>query len=440
MTVVSLTANNGRNRPREGEPSTIIAALDIGSTKICCVIAALGKPKHALHDNAAACDIRIIGVGHQASRGVRAGVIVDIDEAEKAVRLAVAAAERAAGVTIGAVHVAVSGGRPRCEAFSGEARIMARDVSAVDAQRAIACAAQKIKPARRVVLHTSPVQYHLDDAQGVKQPLGMFGETLTVDLNAITVEPGALRNLGRVIGSCHLDIHGYVIAPYAGARAVLVEDEMKLGATYVELGGGTTGIASFHDGNLVFSDVLPVGGQHITSDIAQGLSTTLAHAERLKTLYGAALPAANDEHELIAVPQLGERGVDTVQRVPRSALTAIIRPRVEEILELVRDRLDRSAFGRLAGSRVVLSGGTSQLPGITDAAAAIFNRMVRAGTPLPFHSMPEHVQSASFAVPLGLLRYALKPDQLIPVSSAVRGAAADAGYLMRVGKWIKESF
>ena len=440
MTVVQFSAGGSGGRQRASEPASVIAALDIGTSKICCIIAGLAPPRHTVTPEANSSDLKVLGVGHQASRGVRGGVIVDIDAAEKAIRLAVAAAERAAGMSIRAVYVAVSGGRPRCEAYSGSTRIMTSDVGAVDAQRAIAAAAQKIRPAGRVVLHTSPVQYHLDDAQGVKQPLGMFGDRLSVDLNAITVEPGALRNLGKAIGRCHLDVRGYVIAPYAGARAVLVEDEMKLGATYVEIGGGTTGIASFYDGNLVFSDVVPVGGHHITSDIAHGLGTTLAHAERLKTLYGSALPSASDEQEYLAVPQLGERGVDTVHNVPRSHLIGIVRPRVEEILELARDRLAASPFGGLAGSRVVLSGGTSELPGIAEVAAPIFNRMVRQGAPRPFLAMPDHAKSPAFAVPLGLLRYALKPDRLIAASSALKGAADERGYLTRVGRWIKESF
>ena len=439
MTVVQFSAQGG-GRHKASEPASVIAALDIGTTKICCVIAGLLPPRHTLTAEANSDDLKVLGLGHQASRGVRGGVIVDVDEAEKAIRLAVAAAERAAGMSIRAVYVAVAGGRPRCEAYSGSTRIMASDVSAVDAQRAIAAAAQKIKPARRVVLHTSPVQYHLDDAQGVRHPLGMFGDRLSVDLNAITVEPGAIRNLGKAVGRCHLDVRGYVIAPYAGARAVLVEDEMKLGTTYVEIGGGTTGIASFYDGNLVFSDVVPVGGHHVTSDIARGLGTTLAHAERLKTLYGSALPSASDEQEYLAVPQLGERGVDTVHKVPRSHLIGIIRPRVEEILELVRDRIEASPFGRMAGSRVVLSGGSSQLPGICEVAAPIFNRMVRQGAPRPFLAMPDHARSAAFAVPLGLLRYAMKPDRLIGASAALRGGTDESGYLARVGRWIKESF
>ena len=167
---------------------------------------------------------------------MRAGAVVDIEAADRAIRLAVEAAERMAGVRIGEVIVSVAGGRPRCEVYSGETRVMTADVGPADMQRAISSALQKLDGGGRAVLHATPVQYHIDDAHGVKQPLGMFGQTLSVDVNAVMVEPGAIRNLGLAIGRCHLDIANYVIAPYAGARAVLVDDEMALGVTYVEMG------------------------------------------------------------------------------------------------------------------------------------------------------------------------------------------------------------
>ena len=159
------------------------------------------------------------------------------------------------------------------------------------------------------------------------------------------------------------------------------------------MGGATTGIAVFHDGHLVFADVMPVGGQHITNDIARGLSTTIAHAERMKTLWGSAMPTVVDDREMVAVPLLGERGVDTVHHVPRSMLTGIIRPRLEEIFEMVRDRLDQASFAKLAGSRVVLTGGGSQLTGVREIAGQWLNRQIRLGAPMPIAGMPEAARS-----------------------------------------------
>jgi cell division protein FtsA len=437
MSVINFNAGRGRgSRQRSPEETNIVAALDVGSTKVSCLIAERMPPR----ENGASQKLRIRGAGHQASGGMRAGAVVDIEAADRAIRLAVEAAERAAGVRISEVIVAVSGGRPRCDAYTGETYVMSADIGPADTQRAISSALRKLDGGGRALLHVTPVQYHIDDAHGVKQPLGMFGQKLSVDLNAVTVEPGAIKNLGLAIGRCHLDITNHVIAPYAGARAVLVDDELELGATYVEMGGATTGIAAFCEGRLIFADVIPVGGQHITNDIARGLSTSIAHAERLKTLFGSALPALDDDREHITVPLLGEQGVDKVHHLPRSMLTGIIRPRVEEILELVRDRLAAAPFGALAGNRIVLGGGSSQLTGLREAASLILNRQVRAGMPRGLYAMPESARIPGFSVAMGLLDYAMKPDLHVWTLAAGQTATVEGNYISRVGKWIKESF
>jgi cell division protein FtsA len=435
MGVVRFSSGSRSGIPKPSE-SGIIAALDIGTSKICCLIAETVKPRNA---DGRPGELRIRGFAHQASRGVRAGAIVDVEEADRAIRLTVNAAERMAGRTISEVIVSVAGGRPRCQTFVGETRIMANDIGPVDTQRAISAALQNLDDGYRIFLHAAPIRYHIDEARGVTQPLGMFGQALRVDVNAVTVDPGPLRNLGMAVGHCHLDVTDYVIAPYAGARAVLVEDEMVLGATYVEMGGGTTGIAEFHEGKLVFAEVIPVGGQHITNDIALGLSTSIAHAERLKTLYGSALPAANDDGDYLAVPLLGERGVNKIHQVPRSMLTGIIRPRVEEILEMVRDRMSASPFGRSATNRVVIGGGASQLGGMREVAIQVLNKSVRCGAQGPNHAMPEAIRGPSFAVVVGLLDYALKPDLHLG-SSAIGSDRQEGNYIARIGKWIREGF
>ncbi len=423
--------------PRESRPGkSVVAAIDVGSTKICCLIAEPVAGRHAVASDGARPDLKVLGFGHQASRGVRAGVVVDVGEAEKAVRLAVDAAERMAGFAIGEVFAGVSGGRPHCRTYRGQAPITGHDVAPVDAQRALAAAARQVSPGKRIVLHATPVQFHIDDAHGVRRPFGMFGETLSADLNVVTVEPGPLMNLGLAIGRCHLDVKGYVIAPYAGARSVLVDDETALGVTYLEMGGATTGIAAFHDGNLVFADVIAVGGQHITNDIACGLSTSIAHAERLKTLHGSALPVTNDDRDYVAVPLLGEKGPDGVHKVPRSLLAGIIRPRIEETLELVRDRLAASPAGKLASGRIVIAGGASELPGVREVASRILGGMVRMGAPKAHQAMPEEGRQAAFAVASGLLEHALNPDRHIAVVPETPGGA----YFTRVGQWIRESF
>lgn len=382
-----------------------------------------------------------MGVGHQASRGVKAGAIIDVDEAEKAIRLAVDAAERMAQRTISQVWVNISGGRPNSSSHSSAVKTRNGEVSDLDVAAVTRLALETVKPGKRTVLHVAPVQYQLDDAKGLKSPIGMFGETLGVDLNVVTCEAAHMRNLSLAIERCHLSVAGTVITPYAAAKSALADDEKALGVTVIDMGGATTGIAVFHNGNLVHSSIVPIGGQHITNDIARGLSTTIAHAERMKTLWGSAIPSLMDERETVAVPLLGERGVDTIHQVPRSMLTGIIRPRLEEIFELVRDRLEELGCGRLGGGRVVLTGGASQLSGVREVAAQWLDRQVRLGVPAQLHGAPDSARAPGFAVATGLLAYALAPDAAcaLPMGTSGEGDRSP-GYLRRVGRWLVESF
>lgn len=439
MNVVPLNRPRTTSRGSQSDKSQIVAALDVGSSKICCII---GKSDIAQRRiDAGREEIKVLGVGHHASRGIRNGVVVNIDEAERAIRLAVDAAERMAGETISAVYVNVSGGRPRCEVYEASTTVGGGTVTAHHLHHATDLAMQKIKAGKRLVLHATPVQFDLDDARGVREPEGMFGETLSVTLNAVTVEPGSLRNLQQAVERCHLSVAGYVMAPYAAGRSALVADELLLGVTFIDMGGATTSVSVFAENSLLFADVLPVGGNHITSDIACGLSTSMAHAERLKTLSGSVLPTLCQNEEAIAVPLLGETGTDTVLRVPRSELNDIIRPRVEEIFELVHKRLEASQVKRRAGRRVVLSGGASQLTGIRETAGHILGSHVRLAKPHGLSSMPDMMRGPAFCVASGLLKYAIAPDlRTLELPQISGGYGSSAGCFSRMGRWIKESF
>jgi cell division protein FtsA len=441
MTVVQLHGKSS-GRGTGSDKRSVIAALDIGSSKISCVIAETVAPKHRMPGGTERMSLRVLGLGHQASRGVRGGAIVNVDEAERAIRLAVDAAERMAQTAISEVYVNVSGGRPRSTCYTGHCPVRGSSVSPRDLDTVISSALTQINPARRTVIHLAPIQYQLDDAKGVSAPLGMHGDSLSVDLGVVTAESAHLRNLALAVERAHLSVLGYVIAPYAAGKAVLAEDEMALGAILIEMGGATTGISIFHEGSLVFADSVPVGGMHVTSDVARGLSTTIAHAERMKTLWGGALATSTDDRDMLSVPLLGERGVDTVQKVPRSSLTAIIRPRVDEIFEMVRDRLAQCPVAHLGGQRVVLSGGASQLAGVREVAGLWLDKNVRLATPTPISGMPDAARNPGFSVALGLLAYGLKPDKhyAMPAQASAALAQASQGYVQRVGRWIADSF
>jgi cell division protein FtsA len=441
MTVVQLHGKQGGRGPATSGRK-IVAALDIGSTKITCLIGEKVAPKHRSANAEDKSAIKILGVGYQASRGVKAGCIVDVDQAERAIRCAVDAAERMSQQNISSVFVNVSGGRPESECVTGATTLRSGQVTPRDMDDAIANAVVACNPGRRTILHLAPAQYHLDDAKGIATPTGMHGENLSVDLGVVTVEGAHLRNLALAVERAHLAIDGFVIAPYAAGKAVLAEDEIELGSIFIEMGGQTTGLSIFHGGHLLHAEMLPIGGQHITNDIARGLSTSIAHAERMKTLWGSALASSIDDREMLAVPLVGERGVDTVHQVPKSMLTGIIRPRVEEIFEMLRDRLERCRFTPLAGRRVVLSGGASQLNGIREIASQWLDRQIRLGAPVPVSGMPESAKSAAFSVSFGLAAYALAPDHhyAMPRQAAEAMREAQQGYCRRVGRWIADSF
>ncbi len=438
MNVVPLHNASSRDGVKPPYTSQIVTALDVGSTKICCLIARVEK---STNKNSNKPSLRVLGVGHHAANGVRGGVVTDIDQAERSIRLAVDAAERMAQISINEVYVNVSGGRPKSISLSGSRTVQAETVDQNDVNEVIGAAMRNAQLDGRILLHASPVQFDLDDARGVSDPRGMYGDRLGVDVNAVMVEPSAMRNLAMVIERCHLSVASFVIAPYAAGKSALVDDEIELGTTLIDMGGATTSVGVFYGGHLIYGDVVPIGGHHITKDMARGLSTTIAHAERMKVLYGSALPSIYDDREIVSVPLLGERGVDKINQVPRSMLTGIIRPRLEEIFEMVQERLETSPVANKLGRSIVLSGGAAQLTGTREAATQILSRNVRIASPHSLPGLPESGKSPAFSVATGLLQYALSPDrhtsQMMEFGEL---GGHSANYFNRVGRWIKDSF
>lgn len=406
----------------------LIAALDIGSTKVCCLIA------HAHGDGM----IRIVGIGHHASKGMRGGAVIDMEAAQSAILTAISAAEELAGDRIRNVFVNVSGGGLASQTYSAEIPIQNREVGDSDLRHVLAQGNGIEQPGDREMLHCIPVGYRLDATRGIRDPRGMFASALGVDMHVVTARTAALRNLSTCVERCHLDIEAAVAAPYASGLACLVEDEIDLGVTLIDMGGGTTTIAVFYDGEVVHTDSIPVGGQHVTSDIARGLTTPLAHAERMKTLYGSALPSPSDERELIDVPLIGEEPSSHPNHVPRSLLNGIIRPRLEETFELVRSRLELAHMDRIAGRRLVLTGGASQLQGVRELAALVLEKQVRTGRPMRISGLPEATSGPAFSTGTGLLRYATEKDADEDHPAALPHGAV--GRFNRIGQWLRENF
>jgi cell division protein FtsA len=408
--------------------SGLIAGLDVGTSKVCCFIARVDNGR-----------LRCIGIGHHASKGVRAGAIVDMEDAEASIRAAVEAAERMAGETIREAFVSFTAGQPGSQLVSVEVALAGHEIGETDVAHVLDQGRRAEQPSDRQIVHSIPVGYSVDGARGVRDPRGMYGERLGVNIHLVTAATGPLRNLVSCVGRGHLAVAGLVAAPFAAGLSSLVEDETDLGVTVVDMGGGTSSIAVFYDGALVHVDVIPLGGGHISNDIARGLATPIAQAERLKTLYGGAIAGAGDDTEMIDVPQVGEAEPASAHHVPRSVLTGIIRPRAEEILELVRDAIQRSGFERVAGRRVVLTGGASQLQGLRELAARMLDKQVRLCQPLKVAGLADAAGGPAFAVCAGLLTYALK-ERADEIAREDDDRLRAQGRIARLGRWLRANF
>ena len=421
-----------------------VSVLDVGSSKICCLIARLRPtaPGESLRGRTHA--VEVLGIGHQKSRGIKSGVVANLDAAEQAIRQAVDAAERMARVTVESLIVNVSCGRLASETYAASVALGGQAIEDSDIGRVLAAGRRYSISQGRAVIHSLPIGYSLDGEGGIADPRGMFGQRLGVDMHVVTADEPPLGNLELCINRCHLSIAGMVAAPYASGLSVLADDEAELGCAVIDFGGGTTTIAVFSRGKFVHVDAVAVGGKHITTDIARGLSTPIEEAERLKTMYGSALPGLSDERDTVPVAPMADdpEGGEAPNHVPRSALTRIIRPRVEEILELVRDRLNASGFAGLVGRRMILVGGGSQLTGLGEAARRILARNVRLGRPLGIAGMPEVARGPAFAAAVGLLIYPqiAEMEQIDAGRTQTSAMTGTGGYFARVGQWIRESF
>lgn len=372
----------------------LVAALDIGSSKVCCAIAQVQGGGL----------FEILGFAQQLSTGVKAGVVIDMEEVITSIVNAVHGAEKMAGVTIRDVIVSVNGSHLKSVNFSVELNVSGHPINEGDIHKVLFQAKSFRENSSFQVIHTFPTGYTLDGVKGIRDPRKMSGECLSVAVHTLLGKTNSLYNVSTCVARSHLDVGGLVAAPYAAGLACLVEDEMELGVILIDMGGSTTSFAVFYEGQLRYTECIPIGGGHVTMDIARGFSTTLIHAERLKTLYGSAIHSVADDREMIVVPLVGEKRGEGTNQMPRSALVSVIKPRIEEIFEHVRDRLTNAGIDSLLGRRVVLTGGASQLAGVREVAATILGKNIRFGKPIHLTSH-ELSHNPSFSACAGLLSY-----------------------------------
>jgi cell division protein FtsA len=413
-----------------------VGVLDIGTSKTVCLIVA---PPNARTGGLWRREApSVLGFGLRASRGLKAGVVIDLDGAEQALRSAVNQAEQAAGLTVDDVCLAVTCGRLKSTTFEAEARIAGKVVTEADFDRLEAAGRSYAERDGHTLLHLERIACRLDGTGGIANPHRLAGSLLAADFHAVTVEDAPLRNLLQVVERALLEPAWVAPAPYASGLAASTEEERRIGVACIDMGAGGTTLSMFADGHLLFVDTVAVGGHHVTFDIARTLSTPFNEAERIKTLHGSVEDGAAEDEEMFSYTVTGDHD-PALHETTKADLNGIIAGRMSDLLAQVLERVERSGLAHLASHRVVLTGGASQLKGLAGFAEGILGRAVRIGRPEPAAGLPAAYCNPLFSTAIGLVPIALDPAARLQ-GSGVRAAPAGRGYLRRVGDWLREGF
>lgn len=409
---------------------TTIAALDIGSSKVCCLIAKISRDKK----------INVVGYGYNASKGIKNGIVTDINQATLSVCNAVETAEQMANERINRIIVNISGDRIKSSLKGATIAINRnRPVNDLDIKKVIEKGINKINVEDNELIHCLPTNYRLDLGEEIKDPRNIYGENLSVNILLGMVPDIQFKNLSTVIENAHLEIAEKAFSAYASGLACLVDDEKEIGATIVDIGGGTTNMATFKHGYPVAFSSIGVGGNNVTNDIAWGLTTSFTHAERLKTLHGCAFMTSQDKEDLINVYPVGEEDDSLIKQVPKAELISIITPRIEEIFELVNKKLAEHGLRDISSHRVVLTGGGAQLSGIRDIANMVLDKQVRIGRPKNVINLPDNLYNPRFSTAIGLLLFALNYSEKKPNKIISKPASSGTSF-GRILDWLKQSF
>lgn len=394
-----------------------MTALDVGSSKVCALIA----------EPAEGGALRILGTGQRESRGVRRGFITDMEKSESAIRDAVEQAERIAGLNVEQCFVGYSAGGLISTVASVEVEIGGRRVEKDDIEALLAAGRDTIDAEGRMILHALPALYTLDGLNGVKKPLGLHADALSVDIHVVAADPAPVRNLDLCVRSAHLGVEGIVASPVAAGKACLSEEERELGVALVELGAGVTNVSVFAGGMLVGLKALPIGGIDITDDIAATFGTRRAEAERIKCFHGSATTSPRDNHDMLDLAPIagGQDGVEAM-RITRAQLVAVIRQRLDHLANEIAATLKEFGFAGPFGRQVVLTGGGAELKGIADYAQGVLGRAVRIGRPaLP--GLPDAHGGPAFATLAGLAQFAASDALDLRASLRTGGTVPKSG-------------
>jgi cell division protein FtsA len=404
-----------RHMRRAAMQRGVVAILDVGTSKIACLVLRFDgledeRDQDGVGPMAGQSSFRVIGAATTRSRGVRFGEIAVMNETERAIRTAVQAAQKMANVRVDHVIACFSGAEPRSYGLAGEWELQDSVVTEQDVARVLAACDVPDFGEGREILHAQPVNFALDHRSGLGDPRGQIGNRLACDLHMLSVDASVVQNLLYCIKRCDLELAGIASSAYVSGISSLVEDEQELGAACIDMGGGATGISIFMKKHMIYADSVRMGGDHVSSDISKGLQVPLVVAERIKTKHGGVHATGMDDREMIEMGGDSGDWEKDRRQISRTELIGIMRPRVEEILEEVRARLDAAGFDSLPSQQIVLTGGASQIPGLDGLASRILGQRVRMGRPLRVQGLPQAATGPAFSSAVGLCLFAAHPQ------------------------------
>lgn len=403
------------------EPQRIVG-LDIGTNKVAAIVAEVN------HEGT----LEVIGIGTHHSRGLKKGVVVNIESTVQSIQRAIEEAELMAGCSIDGVYAGIAGSHIRSLNSHGIVAIRDREVFAQDVERVIDAAQAMAIPADQKILHVLPQEYVIDAQEGVKEPLGMSGVRLEAKVHMVTCAVNAAQNIEKCIERCGLEVHDVILEQLASSYSILTEDERDLGVCIVDIGGGTTDIAVFTGGAIRHTAVIPIAGDQVTNDIAMALRTPTANAEEIKIKYACALTQLARADEVINVPGVGDK---PARELSRQTLAEVVEPRYDELFTLIQAELRRSGFENLIAAGIVLTGGAAKMEGVIELAEEIFHMPVSLGVPRNVAGLQDIVRNPIYATGVGLLLYGLEREKEMPRKSARKGGA-----LGRIRTWLSENF
>jgi len=408
---------------------TTVSIVDVGSSKVVCFIAKVSPSGR----------VEIGGIGHNISNGIRAGKITDIKAAELSILQAVESAEKMAGERVKKVYVTISSNCLISQRIRSELNIAGHEVAEKELNKLLLKVLDRFSEKDLDVIHSFAYDYMIDGNRGIDNPLGMYGNQLVGDFHIISSPVNNIMNVTSCFNKCHLEIENFMSASYASGLSCLTPDEMQLGATLIEMGGGASSVSVFHKGHMIFTDAIPIGGTHVTNDIARGISTNSASAERIKVLYGNLQFKKGEESEYIEVPSSISQLDNEIHTVDRALLTEIIQARVDEILEILAQKLDASGVRHFGANKIVLTGGASQLGGMKEHVTEYFSSNVRLGYPQQLAGLADSTSGIAFATPVGMLLQVADAETHFSYSNG-RKPANDFGPLGSVFQWLKDNF